>query len=113
MGMQRLAEKDEAPWTRGGIEGSLVGAFRALPSAPVFSRAQLVAPLGAAGTGVAEILNWGRFLADRPQDRLFLWSWARCRAQGESFGALCRAKGWARATAEDGRRRRVVDPAAP
>ena len=95
-------------WGRSGVEARLVAAFRRMPSCPVYGqggRARAVLIPRGDPDDVTAVLAWGGFLDGDADARKILWAWARCRATRESFGALFREMGWARATAEAARRR--------
>ena len=92
-------------WTEQSVSNELIEAFRRLPSLPVFTAGRRIQATTADRLNLISALNWAPLLDQDSEARKFLWAWARCRATQDSFGALCRAMGWPRATAEDGRRR--------
>lgn len=54
------------------------------------------------------ILWQSRYLADFPDLAAFLKVWLRCRVSRKKFGAECKRRGWARATAYRGRDRALA-----
>lgn len=55
--------------------------------------------------GTADALSWAmRFLVDYPKARKHLYAWARCKAQHESWTALCDGMGWPHSSAEQSRK---------
>lgn len=92
-------------WTRERVEARLIAAFRAMPACPVYGHGPRIKTATDDQNSLTAVLNWARLLDRDPAARKYLWAWARCRATKDSYGALCRAMGWKRPTAEDGRRR--------
>ncbi len=76
-----------------------------MPACPVYGHGRRINTASDNQNTLTQVLNWSRILDRDPDARKYLWAWARCRATRDSFGALCRAMGWPRPTAEDGRRR--------
>lgn len=99
---------EDAFWTPQLVGAHLTQAFRVVPHHAVYSRGGQFGGLAGdpAAAAAAEAFSWGpRFLRDYPRPKLLLFTWARCRAQSESWSDLCRERGWNRSTAELGRQR--------
>lgn len=87
-------------WTAHIVREHLVQAFRMLPGHAVFSARGTIKAFDA-HPATADAFSWaGRFLAEYPKARLHLFAWARCKAQRESWRALCLEMGWPRSSAE-------------
>ena len=84
-----------------------MAAFRALPGAPLFGRASRLRLADGRSCPLTQVLSWLDLVEDQT-DRKFLATWARCRAEGESFAARCVGMGWKQSTAERGRRRALA-----
>ena len=92
-------------WTRERVETRLIAAFRLMPSCPVYGLGREIRTAAAGRTALTDVLEWSALLAGDSDARIYLWTWARCKASGASFGEQVRGLGWSRSTAEDGRRR--------
>ena len=102
----RDVERKGEGWTKQKVEANLIAAFRVMPSIPVFASGKRFLAVGAEDRDdVTIVLGWASILDRDIGARKYLWAWARCRANGTSFGALCVGMGWPRTTAETARRR--------
>ena len=88
-------------WTGARVTARLVEAFRKLPATPIYAptRERLEAAIfDHPVDGLDLILATNRYLGQASEERLWLLTFARAKADGTAIVRLCRERGWSRAT---------------